>query len=60
MHAYFTAQAADLHRAEAERTAREARLIREARRHGGSREDGRGRGSGSVRRALRTALGLAA
>lgn len=60
MHAYFTAQVADLHRAEAERAAREARLVREAQRHNRSRKDSRGQRSGSVRSALRTALGLAA
>jgi hypothetical protein len=59
MHAYFAAQATDLYRAEAERTAREARLAREARRHSRSRKGGRGQRSGSVRRALRTALGKA-
>lgn len=60
MHAYFAAQAADLHRAEAERAAREARLVREAQRHSRDRKGDRGQRSGSVRSALRTALGLAA
>lgn len=60
MHPHFTAQAADLHRAEAERAAREARLARKARQHSRNLKAERGQRPGRVRSALRTALGLAA
>lgn len=60
MHPDFAAQAADIHRAEAERTAHEARLAHKARQHRRDLRDHRGRRSGGVRTTLRSVLGLAA
>ncbi|WP_017589318.1 hypothetical protein [Nocardiopsis ganjiahuensis] len=60
MHPDFTAQAADMYRAEAELAAHEARLAHKARQHRRDGRDQRGRRSGSVRTTLRSVLGLAA
>ncbi len=62
MHPDFTTQAVDIHRAEAERSARQSRLAREAREAKRQSKDHNDQDQrpGGVRTVLRSVLGLAA